>query len=130
MSDIYSFRAQVLKALAHPVRLKIVELLQQGEVCVCNLVSQFELDQSTISKHLGVMRNAGLVVTRRKGTQIFYSLRTPCIQNFFDCIDTVLRADLDSRQKKLCDRDHKNGPRLCKMEKSYPEDDCTLPQKI
>jgi len=83
-------RAQVMKALAHPSRLFIVEELSRGERCVCELTEMIGADVSTVSKHLAVLREAGLVLDERRGVQIFYRLRVPCILNFFGCVEAVL----------------------------------------
>ena len=82
-------RTRVLKAMAHPSRLLMLETLANGERCVCELQALVGSDMSTVSKHLALMRRAGLVQDRRQGLQVFYSLRTPCIMRFFDCVDAV-----------------------------------------
>ena len=68
------YRVQVLKALGHPTRLHIVEMLQSGEHCVCEFVHCFEHDFSTVSKHLSVLLQAGLVVSDKRGKQVYYAL--------------------------------------------------------
>ena len=83
-------RAKVMKALAHPSRLFIVDELSRGERCVCELTEMIGADVSTVSKHLAVLREAGLVLDDRRGVQIFYRLRVPCILNFFGCVEAVL----------------------------------------
>ena len=83
-------RAKVMKALAHPSRLFIVDELSRGERCVCELTEMIGADVSTVSKHLAVLREAGLVLDERRGVQIFYRLRVPCILNFFGCVEAVL----------------------------------------
>ncbi len=85
-------RAAVLKAMAHPSRLLVLEELARGEKCVCDLQTQIGSDMSTVSKHLSVLKTAGLIEARRAGMNVFYTLTTPCINNFFDCIETVLAA--------------------------------------
>ncbi len=85
-------RAKILKALAHPSRLLIIEELEQGERCVCELTEMVGADVSTVSKHLSVLREAGLVVDDKRGNQVFYQLRVPCILNFFGCLESVLEA--------------------------------------
>ena len=86
----YKQRAQVFKALGHPSRLAMVEALIEGEKCVCELQELVGSDMSTVSKHLSVLRNAGLVDDRKEGLKIYYSLRLPCIAGFFGCVDEVL----------------------------------------
>lgn len=83
-------RARVMKALAHPSRLFIVDELSRGERCVCELTDMIGADVSTVSKHLALLREAGLVLDDRRGQQVFYRLRVPCILNFFGCVEAVL----------------------------------------
>lgn len=82
-------RTRILKAMAHPSRLLILETLSSGERCVCDLRELVGSDLSTVSKHLALMRRAGLVEDRRNGLQVFYRLRVPCVMRFFDCVDAV-----------------------------------------
>ncbi len=82
-------RARVLKAMAHPSRLLMLERLVEGECCVCDLQALVGADMSTVSKHLALMRRAGLVEDRREGLKVFYKLRVPCVMGFLDCIDAV-----------------------------------------
>lgn len=89
----YECRAEVMKALAHPSRLIMLDALAEGERCVCDLQELVGSSMPTVSRHLAQMRNAGIVATRREGNQIFYSLTCPCIMRVFPCIDEVLRAE-------------------------------------
>ncbi|HEX9052269.1 MAG TPA: metalloregulator ArsR/SmtB family transcription factor [Anaeromyxobacter sp.] len=82
-------RTRVLKAMAHPSRLLVLERLVEGECCVCDLQALVGSDMSTVSKHLALMRRAGLVEDRREGLKVFYRLRAPCVLRFLDCIDAV-----------------------------------------
>ncbi len=89
-------RTRVIKALAHPTRLFIVEELEKGERCVCDLTAMIGADVSTVSKHLSILRQAGIVVDDKRGNQVFYCLKVHCILNFFGCVESVLdsqRAD-------------------------------------
>lgn len=79
-------RAAIFKALGHPTRLFIVEELGKTEKCVCELTEMIGADISTVSRHLSVLRNAGIVNDEKRGLQVFYSLKTPCILDFFSCI--------------------------------------------
>ena len=83
-------RAKVIKALAHPTRLFMVDELSRGERCVCELTEMVGADVSTVSKHLAVLRRAGIVRDDKRGSQVFYRLRVPCILNFFGCVEAVL----------------------------------------
>jgi len=82
-------RAKILKALAHASRLLIVDELSRGERCVCELTNLVGADISTVSKHLSVLKEAGIVDCDKRGLQVFYRLRVPCILNFFNCIEAV-----------------------------------------
>ncbi|MDR3182922.1 MAG: metalloregulator ArsR/SmtB family transcription factor [Planctomycetaceae bacterium] len=83
-------KAAVFKALAHPTRLQIVEKLAEGEQCVCVLLEMFDIDFSTISRHLSVLKNAGIVVADKQGKNVYYSLKCPCLLDMCDCLDKVL----------------------------------------
>jgi DNA-binding transcriptional ArsR family regulator len=84
-------RADILKALAHPTRVFIVEELGRGERCVCELRDMIGADMSTVSKHLSLLRAVGLVTDEKRGTQVFYRLECPCILNLFACVEQAAR---------------------------------------
>jgi len=86
-------RAKVIKAMGHPTRLFIIEELEKGERCVRDLTDLIGADVSTVSKHLSVLREAGIVSDDKRGNQVFYCLRVPCILNFFGCIESVLESN-------------------------------------
>ena len=90
-------RANILKALAHPTRLFIVEQLADGERCVCKLQEMIGSDMSTVSKHLSVLKGVGLIADDRRGNQVFYTLKAPCILSVFDCVEQAVRRDLKER---------------------------------
>ncbi len=92
MQAQFEARARVLKAMAHPTRLFIVDQLVRGERCVCNLTEMVGADISTVSKHLAILRSAGIVVDAKRGNQVFYRLRCPCVTDFFGCVEGVLKA--------------------------------------
>ena len=94
-------RAKVLKAMAHPSRLLIIEELEKGERCVCELTEMVGADISTVSKHLSVLKQAGLVVDDKQGNQVFYKLRVPCILNFFGCVESVMEAQVQDNTSRL-----------------------------
>ena len=83
-------RAKVIKALGHPSRLLMVEELADGELSVWELTDKVGASISTVSKHLSVLKNAGIVTDEKRGNQVFYRLRVPCILNFFGCVEAVL----------------------------------------
>jgi DNA-binding transcriptional ArsR family regulator len=94
-------RAQVLKAMAHPTRLFIIEELEKEERCVCDLTAMVGADVSTVSKHLSVLKQAGIVLDDKRGNQVFYRLRVPCILNFFGCVESVLETQVRSQAAVL-----------------------------
>ena len=90
LTDRYAARVRVLKALAHPTRLFLVEELASRERCVCELTELVGDDVSTVSKHLALLRAAGVVSSERRGQQIFYRLQVPCVLEIFGCVEGVL----------------------------------------
>ena len=94
----YEARARIVKAMAHPTRLFIVDELSRGERCVCELTEMVGADMSTVSKHLAVLRGAGILEDEKRGSQVYYSLKCPCILRFFDCVESVM---MTSAQEQL-----------------------------
>ena len=92
-SEELKARARVMKALASPVRLKIVDELSRGERCICELQPLFRMNKSTLSRHVAELRNVGIVSERREGVRCFLRLETPCILNIFDCALGVIHAE-------------------------------------
>ena len=98
----YEARAKIIKALAHPARLLIVdELSKAGERCVCELTEMIGSDMSTVSRHLAVLKGAGLVEDEKRGQMVFYRLRVTCILGFFGCIESVMECNAKSQQELL-----------------------------
>jgi ArsR family transcriptional regulator len=94
----YVARARIAKALAHPSRLLMLDALQQKERCVCELTELVGADQSTVSKHLAILKQAGIVEDRRKGVQTFYRIKVCCLEGFWRCVESVLRENLKAQQ--------------------------------
>jgi ArsR family transcriptional regulator len=84
-------RSAILKALAHPVRVLIVNALTGGDLCACKLNELADIDQSNISRHLAILKKAGILSDRREGMKVFYHLETPCILKAFECAVEVVR---------------------------------------
>ncbi len=91
----YKAQAKVHKALAHPTRLFIVEELSRQERCVCELTEKIGVEMPTVSRHLSVLKSVGIIEDEKRGTQVFYRLKTPCVMNFFRCVSEVRRATLE-----------------------------------
>jgi DNA-binding transcriptional ArsR family regulator len=92
-------RARILKSLAHPSRLLIVHELARGPRCVAELTALVGADMSTVSKHLALLKSAGVLADERRGAQIYYALRVPCILNFFGCIEAVIDAQANAANR-------------------------------
>jgi len=97
----FEARARIIKALAHPTRLFVVDELSKGERCVCDLTEMIGADISTVSKHLSVLKQAGIVEDEKRGLQVWYSLRVPCILNFFGCVEDVLKANVKQARQAV-----------------------------
>jgi ArsR family transcriptional regulator, arsenate/arsenite/antimonite-responsive transcriptional repressor len=97
----YEARARVAKALAHPSRLLILDALADGEMCVCELTELVAADQSTVSKHLAILKQAGIVADRREGPKMFYRTRMCCLNDLWRCIETVLKENLKVQEAGL-----------------------------
>ncbi len=99
----YEARARIFKALAHPTRLWLVEQLARAESCVCALVEPLQADFSTVSRHLSVLKEAGIVADEKRGKQVFYRLAIPCLMSFMQCVEEVIenrvREQLGSLRK-------------------------------
>jgi DNA-binding transcriptional ArsR family regulator len=85
-------RAETFKALGNPARLQMVDLLTDGERCVCELVEAVGLGWSTVSRHLAVLKAAGIVEDEKRGLQVFYRLALPCVASFSACLDASRRG--------------------------------------
>ncbi|MCK5861841.1 MAG: winged helix-turn-helix transcriptional regulator [Candidatus Hydrogenedentes bacterium] len=94
-------RATVFKALGHPTRVFIVQELSKGEECVCHLTEKIGADISTVSKHLAILKSAGIVSDDKRGLQVFYKLRMPCVLGVFGCVDKIMAEDLRDRESLI-----------------------------
>jgi ArsR family transcriptional regulator len=90
--DLRRAKARIFKALGHPTRIGIVEMLAAGERCVCEIVPAFEDSQATISRHLDVLLQAGIVERHRDGVKMIYRLALPCVLNAMPCIANAIRS--------------------------------------
>ena len=86
-------RARIVKALAHPARLLIIEELTHREYCVCELQAMVGSDMSTVSRHLSVLRQAGLVEDDKRGLMVYYRLKTPSIMKFMESLEAAILAN-------------------------------------
>ncbi|GAB6163040.1 hypothetical protein JCM12298_22000 [Desulfothermus naphthae] len=96
-------RAKILKSLAHPVRLMIVDMLKDKEMSFSEISSKFDMDKSTISKHLSVLKQVGIVTSTKVKKDMIYKLEIPCVIEFFECSTKVLRQYIN-RHKSVMDQ--------------------------
>jgi len=98
----YEARAKIIKAMAHPTRLFIVdELSRCEERCVCELTEMIGADMSTVSKHLSLLKGVGIVQDEKRGAQVYYKLRVPCVLNFFACVESVMKSNAEEQQSLI-----------------------------
>ena len=97
----YRARAQVAKAMGHPSRMLMLDALRQKELCVCELAELVGADQSTVSRHLAILKQAGLVEDRKDGAMVHHRLRVACLEGFFQCIESVLTENLERQQSAI-----------------------------
>jgi len=95
-------RAKIIKAMAHPVRLMVIEFLKDGEHSFSKVFDLFKLDKSTVSKHLLVLKEAGIITSRKEGTDMIYKLEVPCVIDFFSCVTAVIESNVKKQQVCLC----------------------------
>lgn len=95
-------RAKIIRAMGHPVRLMVIEFLKGGERPFSEIFDLFQLDKSTISKHLLVLKEAGIVSSKKDGADMIYKLEVPCVTDFFSCVTAVIKSNVKKQQVCLC----------------------------
>jgi ArsR family transcriptional regulator len=95
-------RSKIIKAMAHPVRLMTIDALKGGDRSFSTLNGLFNLDKSTVSKHLLVLKEAGILSSRKEGADVIYRLEVPCVTDFFVCITAVVENNVKRQQVCLC----------------------------
>ncbi len=98
---LFEKQAEIAKAIAHPLRIAIVDFLKEGEQCVCDIAEYVGSERSNVSRHLAVMLNAGVLEYRKEGLKVIYRLKTPCILDFFSCTAECLKQQLKEAEKLL-----------------------------
>lgn len=99
MSTIYELHAEICKTFSNPKRLEIIDHLRGGERTVSELVRLSELTQPALSQHLNLMRQNGVLLRRREGVNVFYSLSNPKIGEAFDIFRQILLDRLEENEK-------------------------------
>ena len=97
----YEMQAELITAIAHPIRVAIVDLLKDREVCVCEIAERIGSERSNTSRHLAIMLRAGVLKTRKEGLQVFYSLRTRCVVTFLNCACQAIEENLREQSEAL-----------------------------
>jgi DNA-binding transcriptional ArsR family regulator len=98
---LFQKQAQVAQAIGHPLRLAIIDFLKDGPQCVCDIAEHIGSERSNVSRHLSLMVAAGILGYHKKGLQVIYELKCPCILDFFTCISGVLRNEAKENSRLL-----------------------------
>ena len=101
MQLLFEKQAEIAKAIAHPVRIAVVDFLKDGPQCVCDIAEFVGSERSNVSRHLSVMANAGILEYRKEGLKVIYKLKTPCILDFFSCTTACLKQQFKDNEKLL-----------------------------
>ena len=99
--DEAKIKAGIIKAIASPIRLMIIDELSRGDKCVCELLPMFKLDQSTLSRHLSQLKKTGIITEKKNGVKVIHHLETPCILQVFECVMNVARSDFKRKKSTL-----------------------------
>ena len=108
--ELHRFKAEIFQALAHPTRIAIVELLRNGEMSAGQLIEQLELEQANASQHFNVLRSKQIVVNRKEGNQVFYSLRDPVLIEVLDILKRYFYSQLSHTMSILKEIRMEKGP--------------------
>lgn len=99
--ELYEARARVAKAMSHASRLLLLDALLEREMCVNDLTELVGADQSTVSKHLAILKDAGLIAARKDGSMSCYRVTCKCLGGFFGCLETVLEENLKAQRAAM-----------------------------
>jgi ArsR family transcriptional regulator len=98
---LFDRQAEIAKAVAHPLRVAVIDFLKDGEKCVCEIAEHLGSERSNVSRHLAVMVNAGVLSCRKDGLKVFYALKTPCVAEFLSCVTRVVKHQAKENEKLL-----------------------------
>jgi ArsR family transcriptional regulator len=99
--QLYEKQAEIAKAMAHPVRVGVLEFVKDGEQCVCDIAEAVGTERSNLSKHLSMMVAAGVLTSRKEGLKVFYRIKTPCVIRFLDCLKDCLKEQIAEQQQLM-----------------------------
>ncbi len=98
---VIELKAEILKALAQPTRLKILECLRHGEKCICEIVPAVNGEQSNISRHISMMQKSHLVTTRKDGVRVMVNVKDPMVFEILDKVSALLKSQMREQKKLL-----------------------------
>ena len=98
---VLELKAEILKALAQPTRMKILECLREGEKCICEIVPAINGEQSNISRHISLMQKSHLVTTRKDGVKVMVKVRDPKIFEILDSVSLLLKKQIQETGKLI-----------------------------
>ena len=110
MDALRRFKADIFQALAHPTRIAIVEALRDGEVGTGVLLGQLQVEQANLSQHLAILRSKQVVVARKSGNLVYYSLRDPVLSKVLDLLKQYFFAQLHQSRTMLSDLERDARP--------------------
>ncbi len=93
--------AEFLKTLSHPVRIRILRMLTPGELCVCELITGIDIEQSNLSQHLSVLKKQGIIESRKEGTKVFYRILHPSVLEVIKATEKTIGDQLNESQSLL-----------------------------
>ncbi|MHC4883077.1 MAG: ArsR/SmtB family transcription factor [Planctomycetota bacterium] len=99
--QVFEKQAAIAKAMAHPVRVAVLEFVKNSEQCVCDIAEAVGSERSNLSKHLSIMVNAGVLASRKDGLKVMYRIKTPCVLKFLDCLKDCLKEQMVEQQQLL-----------------------------
>jgi ArsR family transcriptional regulator len=97
----FNKQAQIARAVAHPIRVAILNLLKDREQCIRDIAEHVGSERSNVSQHLVVMANAGVLESRKEGLKVIYRLKTPYVLDFFTCATRVLKQQAKENEELL-----------------------------
>ncbi len=99
--EFYKLKTAVIKAIANPTRLMIIDCLREGEKTVSEIIEIIEDEQSNVSKNLGILKSQGLIKDRKAGLNVYYTLKICCINEFFCCLDNIISEKFKHQQNLI-----------------------------
>lgn len=93
--------ANIFKALSHPTRLQIIKLLQEKPLCVCDILPQIDSEQSNASQHLSVLKNQGIVDSKKDGLMVIYRIKSPEVYQMIDIAESIILRQIEETKSSF-----------------------------